>query len=291
MNKRTYALESTYDGDHVLLGCDATALMIAASQGDEAVVSTLIEAHGAVHVTTTDDANALWFAFASQRRSVAVIELLLENGADATTRVNGVPLIVEVVAACDEQVLDLLIDRDADVNVTSEREPPLMTAVRAGARALAEKLISKGALLNTEWNTSTALRDCIRHDPFDESMLTLLIEHGADVNHTREDVAETSTFFGAAVEPTPLLLAVARDRSVAVDLLLTNHADVNLSPTLATWPERYTPLMLSMKAMTSSKTTMDRLYAAKPNADATGMNNWTALHIAAHKHYGLVHRL
>ena len=122
--------------------------------------------------------------------NIHLIRYLIENGADihAATEDGVTPLHEAVCRLRSEALIELLLEKGAQVNTCSKSSgiTPLMEAARQGNLFIADLLLKAGALLNA--------RDSMGWTPFfhaigsDESdMVKLLMAYGADLDNLAED--------------------------------------------------------------------------------------------------------
>lgn len=196
-----------------------TVLMIAAHNGDDAVVMRLLR-HGANvamqgtsifyngNITPTP---ALMEAMEARHFSTAC--LLLNHGAPVNVRYKGqTPLMcvdqIDIAAA--------LIAHGADVNVMSDsHETPLIYAIEVCHFPVSQFLVAKGADVNARtWDHKTPLMLAIASS--DTASVNLLLDHGANLND--------QDFRGA----TSLMQAcVMQHRTPMIALLLRRGANIN----------------------------------------------------------------
>lgn len=115
--------------------------------------------------------------------SVAIVELLLTNGADVKAGDHtGITPLHYAVAAGHEDLLTRFIEKGAVINArNNEGVSPLYIAVNVGRADLAALLIARGAEVNTRTRSDyTPLT--VAASRGDLSVVKLLVEHNADVN-------------------------------------------------------------------------------------------------------------
>ncbi len=174
---------------------DEAALIEASSQGDIAVVGTLLDQGSNVNATAVDGTTALHWAVRGDHQELA--ELLLRTGANATSEdrygVSPLHLAAENGSA---ELIAALLDSGADPNsVAPTGETALMTATRTGRADAITLLIDRGATVDKRDPTyrQTALMLAVRENH--PAAVELLIEHGAEVDR--------QTRIGATPEFTP----------------------------------------------------------------------------------------
>lgn len=119
--------------------------------------------------------------------NLGVCRLLVDFGANVHDRLrSGLSALHVAVGALDggghRDVVDLLIERGADVNVRSRfGSAPLQTAAFNGHREISRLLVAKGADVNARGDGGMcALHQAARQSHID--VVKMLIENGADVN-------------------------------------------------------------------------------------------------------------
>jgi ankyrin repeat protein len=195
-----------------------TALMLATVVGDIQLVHMLLEDGADVNAKNRAGASALMWAVGDADKTRA----LLDHGADVNVRADSgrTPLMIAVGSPGAAVVVQLLIDKGADVRYEQQGYTVLMAAVEGGNRTVVQLLLAKGADAKaknragyTALHAAALLPDCgIAED---------LLAHGADVN-----AADTLQ------RRTPLLWAATTGRTDLVKFLLDHGADVSVRETL-----------------------------------------------------------
>ena len=158
-------------------------------------------------------------ATAVRSENVAVVNLLLEHGADANVTENdGWTLLHHALNSRNAELVETLLEHGADVNFYGGPESaPILIAVQTGDAAMVEVLLRHGADINEPRRdhnrTMTPLQTAVSRNALD--VAKLLLEYGADVN-----LASNS-------EPPPLHLAAGLGYVAMVATLLEHGADVN----------------------------------------------------------------
>ncbi len=163
-----------------------TALMYAAEIGADGIVADLL-AHGADPrlMTGEDYRQVTALHLAAGSGSAKTVRALLAAGADirATTR-QGYTALNFAASKGDQPMLELLLELLIAATDPAQREPAmsscLITAAERGHLCLALYLLKGGA--SPEW---TALRMALANN--DLEMAAALVDHGADVNHSKND--------------------------------------------------------------------------------------------------------
>ncbi len=196
--------------------------------------------------------------------SPAVAKWLIEKGAspDAITA-DGIPVLIQLIRERRFQIAEVLVNAGADLSPKADLSP-LHEAIDAGAVALVENMLDRGAEVNLpiarhapNWTPlcSAAARG-------DSVLCRLLIGRGARVNIN-------------AGKYTPLLLAVEKGRKPAVDALLSAGAEIIPKETII-WNTG-----LHQAAESGDTVILDRLLEANPPAGVTNWRGITPLHLAA----------
>jgi beta-lactamase regulating signal transducer with metallopeptidase domain/ankyrin repeat protein len=158
-------------------GLQRTALTAAAASGSREIVERLLAAGVEVEAAPEGDASALMEAAYHRHREI--VELLLAAGADPNRRLegDGTPLI-EAVRGGSEEIVRRLLAAGAEAAVGVEGDGnPLIAAVELGDRSLVELLLEAGA-------------DPYAYVPGDESAVTRAAENG------RRDLLELMVGWG-----------------------------------------------------------------------------------------------
>ncbi len=119
---------------------------------------------------------------AAQNGHVQIVSALLAHDAclDPTDKAGMTPLMRAAMAG-HKDVLQLLLDQGAKVNVPGGRQTPLMFAVMGGNLSVARILLERGATVNaTEAHGITALMRAVESG--DSAMAQLLVSFGAELD-------------------------------------------------------------------------------------------------------------
>ena len=161
-------------------------------------------------------------AEAAMRGDVAMVESLLERGADVdAAQGDGMTALHWAAERGDEEIAQLLISAGADVQVGTRigSYTPLHLASKGGHVAVVSALLDAGADANASTVNSGATPLHFAASAADgEGVVSLLMDHGADVN-----VREASS------RQTPLMFAAAYDRVASMKTLLGGGADPALT--------------------------------------------------------------
>jgi len=160
------------------------------------------------------------------RESLAVTRLLLDNGADVTLRAFNRETILHRAACVGySEVIDLLIQRGANLESRMRCKTPLMIAARSGHAEASQVLLRRGAKVDATVPQSRAtalvmaVQGCLdRSDGLtvtesSKAAISALINHGADVD-------------GSNGGRPPLCIASSKGSVPMVELLLEHGANV-----------------------------------------------------------------
>lgn len=161
-------------------GNDAPPLVLAARDGDVAMVRALVEQGTAVHVKTKGGLTASIVAAGWGRTPVVLA--LLEKGADVNAKTpEGWTALVAAARRGHTAVAEVLLEKGADVNAkTSEGETALMGAAEQGNPIMIQLLLDRGADIHAK-NTHgwTALNWARANHPEKADAVELLKRAGA----------------------------------------------------------------------------------------------------------------
>ncbi len=183
--------------------CDenVTPLLAAAQEGQEnhiEIVKLLIDHKADVNLKTTDGCTALHNA--AYKGNKKIISLLLENNAivDETDRFNTTPLIMATEQGHFDAV-NLLIDKQANVNHLCRELTPLSLAAKKGFENIVESLLKAP---NIDITNITETLDLAKQAGYPE-IVTLLEKHQAQLTSNKNNISSSSnevvvsTFSGA----------------------------------------------------------------------------------------------
>jgi ankyrin repeat protein len=127
----------------------ATALIVAAANGQHEVVKTLIDNGAKVNATSTDGWKPLMFA-AEKGHLTTVQALLSVTGIDIDAqKADGATALIVAAANGKDEVVKALINNGANVNAMDNNgSTPLMWALRLGHQTIAQALLDNGAIPN-----------------------------------------------------------------------------------------------------------------------------------------------
>ena len=190
-----------------------TALYVAAEHGHGQIIQFLLDKGANVNAKSMSGLTAL--CAAAEHGHSQVIQLLFDNGVDVNEKSRSGWTALYVAARRDETVgiVQMLLDKNADINSTGTKYHPIVIAAESGSVAVLQLLIDRGAYTEvTDINYRTALQEaayCGR-----ERSVKLLIEHGAAMEATN------------LIGYTALNFAVRRGHGKVVKLLLDKGANI-----------------------------------------------------------------
>ncbi|KFY68330.1 hypothetical protein V498_10663 [Pseudogymnoascus sp. VKM F-4517 (FW-2822)] len=209
-----------------------TALLAAITNEDEAAALFLIE-NGA-NINAKFDANGAKITLlyvASTIGSMAIVQLLLEKGADSqeVSQTNKGLMETSLVAAArigHEAIVQLLLKKEADIEVNLERRDTarteaLSTAVINRKEAVVQLLLTNGVDVNTRIEPELGVRVQVLYmavEQGSETVVRLLLKNGADIeaNVEKGDIFRATALYSAAWD----------GNEAMVRLLLENGADI-----------------------------------------------------------------
>ena len=161
---------------------------------------------------------ALMFAIAKGHDEI--IKLLLDNGADVNVDAHGTTALTGAVAAeRNIAVIKMLLDKGANVNYIANPESgmtALMFAAFKGHADIVKILLDKGADVNaTGKDGMTALRMALLSDK-SFAVIKMLLDKGASVNNINTQDGVTA-----------LMIATSNLHADIVEMLIVKGADVN----------------------------------------------------------------
>lgn len=203
-------LEYGADADYRTSEYYDTPLMLAARKGRTEIVKLLLEYGADINESKLLNSGKSALIVAADYGFTDIVEILLENGADPNVldaeksscavsigvrvlispdrtherAINGWSALMYAAWAGDAEMVELLINAGADVNIRakhSKDETALMVASEAGHPEIVELLIDAGADVNAVGDKHTALVYAVEYGKLD--VIKVLIEKGgADVN-------------------------------------------------------------------------------------------------------------
>jgi ankyrin repeat protein len=251
------------DAMHEQVRFGRTPLIQASAEGKTDVVKSLLEKGADINALDGDG----WTAMreASRNGHTEVVRLLLEKGADISTHDgDGWTALSLAAGGGRTEVVKLLLERGADVNAQTWNGTALHSAAERGHTEIVKLLLEKGADVNarSKYNNQTALIRASFNGRMD--VVKLLLNEGADVyaqdNYggtaiaeakktgqpdivlllekagtkkpdavASNKIAKSARVSGADAwdKNSQLIQAVARGNVQAIQIALTNGADVN----------------------------------------------------------------
>ena len=181
-----------------------TALALAANKGNLSLVQTLLSLGADANSDAGLHGTALIAATDSDHCNHNVLEALLESGADINGRVENADFaysgsaIFAAVKRADIKALEMFLDRGANPDVVIGCHfSPLMAATSQRNEVIVNILLDRGADVNLcivpninleeDTGTITPLEEAARGGYV--NMIHLLVEHGAFLTHSRDDIA------------------------------------------------------------------------------------------------------
>ena len=224
------------------------------------VLQALID-HGAnLNATCKHDNTALMKA--CKKRNEDAIRVLLKAGADTNIVDQGgqTVLMYAVYEKCSKQVLQAIIDHDADVNATDKDNcTALVFACDKRHVDAIHVLLQAGADPNTSDDKAcTCLMHVVLSD-YSEEVLKVIIDHGADVNATDKD------------NHTALMFTCIMGHAYSIHVLLKAGADVNIAE-----KDGHTSLMCAVRS-DCSKEVLQAIIDHGAIVNAVCKHNETAL--------------
>jgi ankyrin repeat protein len=174
-----------------------TPLHWAAFHGQLAAVKALIDAGADVKAKNNYGPflpGDLGTVFGSSNLQDPVV-LLQVHGINTADMQNGyTPLDLTLFASRHKEIVDLLLDKGADVNAqASSGATPLFWAVMRDQKDDVLTLLNKGANVNLADGYGDTILDCALHRGFG-SLVSILVEHGADVNAIDQSMHRPLTY-------------------------------------------------------------------------------------------------
>jgi ankyrin repeat protein len=315
------------DGWTPLSDNGSTPLHMASRNGHESIVSLLLERGADVNVKKSDGWTPL--SYACRMGHEAIISLLLERGADVNAKDKGGKTPLHKASwKGHESVISLLLEKGADVNVKDKDgktplhcacgyngresivswggETPLHNASWKGHESVISLLLERGADVNVKdndgktplhcacgyngresivsWGGETPLHNASWKGH--ESVISLLLEKGADVN-VKDNDGKTPLHCACGyngcespillVGETPLHKASWKGHESVISLLLENGADVNIND-----KDGKTPLHYAC-GYNGCESIVSLLLEKGADIEAKDKSGWTPLHEASMK--------
>ena len=192
----------------------ASALVLAAKNGNDGTVKLLIENGADINAVDKDGASALTYYL--QRNTDGLIDFLVEKGADVNVvGKDGIHPLIYALQKHKEEITRLLVENGANVDAVDQKGTPALSyAIQQFKEDIAKFLIEHDADVNAADKDGVQPLIYALQKHYDE-VIRLLVENGADVN-------------AANKEGTPaLILAIQNGKDDIIKLLVENGADVN----------------------------------------------------------------
>lgn len=163
-------------------------LLIAAWDGDAALVKMLLEHHADVNMPDNSGGNALWWVATNYRPSTEVAQILIEHGADVNAKgANGNTALMQSSSRISSEIVRLLIENNADVNAQNDDGyTALMFAAgeELGHKSSRDRAATVTSLLEAKAQVNTRGKDGrtalkIAEENSASDIVTLLRQHGA----------------------------------------------------------------------------------------------------------------
>lgn len=189
----------------------------------------------------------------SPKDCIRAAKLLLERGADPDGRdyASGKPLI-RAAALGDVELVRLLLDRGADVNVESYKDTPLVNAMRYDQLATARLLLTRGARPD-EMSFRLAIAEG------DVGLVAAMLEAGAAV---------TEVVTKAASSASEAIQGLIADPTTAKTVLATLSPATDSESELEEPPPARRPDLEAARAQLGSNPLLATLVASSPEVDA-----------------------
>ncbi len=243
---------------------NGTALVTAAACGKDTIVSYLISKGAELNAVNSNGSSAIIAASASGFRSI--VETLIQKGANINieNQLNNSPL-KKAIEKKHFDIAEILIKHGADINAKC-MQGFLLLSINSQKTEAVRFLIENSYDINTPFNGSTPLIGAV--DQGNVDTIKLLLSHGADINHVPER------------DLPALSLASKKGDLEIVKLLISNKADINIKA----YRTDETPILISSKAG-HAEVVKELL---KAGADVNSMNKAgeTPYFVANMKKYG-----
>lgn len=164
------------------MGPDERALLKAAGKGDVDSVRKQISNRANIDAINEEGHSALTVAIS--RQQINIVKLLIENGAamDRSGFLVHKPLHV-AVATRNLDLVKLILETDVDINETTTIGSVLLMAVKTGQESMVTLLLAKGADVNIGgWGIKSPLHQAVQTRQ--EKLVPMLLKHGAEAHNT-----------------------------------------------------------------------------------------------------------
>lgn len=257
---------------HAIQSDQATALIVAAKRGDVNITRLLLNQGAIIHEVQRDEATA--FIVAAQMGHTDVMRLLLDQGANVNdAQRDQATSLMLAVQKCHVDAVRLLLDRGANLEAVDENQvTALMFAAEIGHTGIARLLLDRGANVHA-----------VQSDGYTALMVSAVNGHADVVQLLLDKCADVQVV--AKHQVTALMLAAENGHYHVTRLLLDQGANID-----AIDVNQQTALMLS--ASTGNAGVACLLIKRGANVDGVDNENCTAAMIAEKRgHRGIVHLL
>lgn len=191
-----------------------TAVARAAAVGTTELVSALFD----TSVSPTDMTRGVALAAASAAGNKSTAEFLVKKNALPLMASEGRLPLNSWAGHGDLGMVELMVQKKANVNASDDKGSPLACAVRSGSDAVVQWLCTQGAAINSVESGRPALLDAVEHsnEGVAAKLVSTLLELGANVEQASTGAKGTS----------PLVAAACMGRTAIARLLLDGRADV-----------------------------------------------------------------
>ncbi|KAF8542347.1 ankyrin repeat-containing domain protein, partial [Trichophaea hybrida] len=205
-------------------------LHLAAAKGYTDIIKLLLERGADIEVTSDENKTALYLAVEANLKNI--VEQLLDHRADPTRRKSGQNALHLAAAEGYTDIIKLLLERDADIEATSDENKTALYLAAYGEHAESiSALIDGGALTDKrDQDGRTLLYWSYGYSDSADALKTLLAK-GVNPNILDHD------------GHSDLYYTIERQNNNGVEALLEARADVNLRG-----PIQETPLCLALKS-------------------------------------------
>lgn len=164
-------------------------LSLALQNNDRVIAQTLIQGGADVNAVNPDTGNTPLISaiYAGNKEAV---EFLLDKGADLEISSKVGPPLYTALLADEKEIADLLLEKGANPNAGALASTPLIYLIRKGDREGIDKLIKKGANLNASAAAATPLMAAMETTK-NRYYATRLVDAGADINYREPLTHET----------------------------------------------------------------------------------------------------
>ena len=220
------SLRHTYSNYHNRFNVKVgdTPLHAAIRSGRLDIVKALLINEANINTRNALGYNALRLAAALGHAEIAELLITKFHAGINSLGVYGETALLSAVERGREKVVDVLLKHHADTSLSLHTlnpylnvrvgDTPLHVAIKSGRRGIVERLLNKGADINTlaEGHNALSLAAAEGH----AEIVELLIRFNADIN------------FRGGCGATPLIFAAEHGHQNVIDVLLKHHADISL---------------------------------------------------------------